>query len=93
MHSAWKTPTIRKEKFRVCFQDLATVTPAKMYTRKELVMMDTSIDDFHTGLYITEIKTWEIPNKWCDPQGSFGDNRGNRRTRGERQEKGPLLLV
>ena len=41
---------------RLCFQDPATITPAKKYTRKELVMMKTSIADFHTSVYIPEIQ-------------------------------------
>ena len=30
--------------------------PTKLYTIKELVMTETSIDDFHTSLYIPEIQ-------------------------------------
>ena len=37
---------------RLCFQDPATVTPAKLYTRKEIVMMETYIADFYTSFYI-----------------------------------------
>ena len=40
----------------LCFQYPATVTHVKLYTRREIVMMETSIDDFHTSLYITEIQ-------------------------------------
>ena len=36
---------------RLCFQDRATVTTEKLYTRKELVMMETYIADLHTSLY------------------------------------------
>ena len=36
----------------LCLQDTASVTPAKIYTRKELVIMDTSMNDFHTSFYI-----------------------------------------
>ena len=46
-----------KRTFFVCvFQNLATVIPAKLYTRKELVMMETSITDFHTNFYIPLIQ-------------------------------------
>ena len=38
------------------FQDTATVTPAKLYTIKELVVVETSIADFHTSVYIPEIE-------------------------------------
>ena len=41
---------------RLCFQDLATVTPAKLYTIKEIVMIETSIADLHISLYIPEIQ-------------------------------------
>ena len=40
----------------LCLQDTATVSSEKICTRKELVMMETSIGYFHTSLYITEIK-------------------------------------
>ena len=39
-----------------CLQYLATVSPAKIYTRKELFMMDTSIYDFHTSFYIPKMQ-------------------------------------
>ena len=41
---------------RLCLQDTATVSTAKIYTRKELVTMETSISDFHTSFYIPEIQ-------------------------------------
>ena len=40
----------------MCFQDPATVTPEKVYIRKELVIIEKSISKFHTIFYITEIK-------------------------------------
>ena len=40
----------------MCFQYLATVKHAKLYTRKELFMMETYITDFNTSLYIPEIQ-------------------------------------
>ena len=40
----------------LCFQDTNTVTPEKLYTRKELVTTEHSIADFHTSFYIPEIK-------------------------------------
>ena len=42
----------------LCFQYPATVTPAKIYTRKELVMMEIYIADFHTSFYITAIQNF-----------------------------------
>ena len=42
-----------KRKFVVCvFQDPATITTTKIYTRKELVMMETSSADLQTSFYI-----------------------------------------
>ena len=48
------------------------MTPLKIYTRKELVVMDTSIADFHTSLYIPEIKklVFHLPQILI-----LGDNR------------------
>ena len=42
--------------FRLCFQGPDTVTPAKLYTIKYIVMMETPIADFHTSFYIPEIQ-------------------------------------
>ena len=36
----------------LCYRDMATVTSVKLYTRRELVMMEISIADLHTSLYI-----------------------------------------
>ena len=57
---AWCTvhgrlPQDENKIFRLCFQDPSTVTPEKLYTRKEPVMMETYIADFHTSFYIPEI--------------------------------------
>ena len=38
----------------LCFQDTATVTPDELHTSKELVIIETFIDYFHTSFYITE---------------------------------------
>ena len=40
----------------LCLQDPYYVPPVKLYTKKELVMIETSISEFHSILYITEIK-------------------------------------
>ena len=40
----------------LCLQDTATTTPEKLYTRKDIIMMETSIADFHTSLYILAMK-------------------------------------
>ena len=49
---------------QLCFQDPATVTPTKLYTIKELVMMETYIAGFHTSFYIPAIKnlTFHLPH-------------------------------
>ena len=48
---------VNESKFcSLCLQDPSTVPPLKLYTRKELVMMETSIADFHTSFYIPAIK-------------------------------------
>ena len=39
-----------------CLQDPATVSPGKIYTRKELVMIESSIADFQKNIYIQEIQ-------------------------------------
>ena len=48
---------ISEKKIRVlCLQYQYTVTPENIYTRKELVMRETSITKFHTSFYILTIK-------------------------------------
>ena len=39
-----------------CQQDTASGQSTKIYTRKELVMMETTISNFHTNFYIPEIQ-------------------------------------
>ena len=39
-----------------CKQDTASEQSTKIYTRKELVMMETTISNFHTSFYIPEIQ-------------------------------------
>ena len=41
--------------FRKCKQDYVSEQPTKIYTRKEVVVMETIISNFHTSLYIPEI--------------------------------------
>ena len=40
----------------LCFYVTQPQSSAKIYTKKELVMMDTYIDDFHTIFYVPSIK-------------------------------------
>ena len=46
----------RNLKLLIYLQDLASVTPAKIYTRKELALMETSVYEFHTSFYIIDIQ-------------------------------------
>ena len=39
----------------MCKQESSTDKSTKIYTRKELVMMETTISNFHTSLYIPAI--------------------------------------
>ena len=55
-----RRPLDEKKHLRLCFQDPDTVTPANLYTRKELAMMEKYITDFHTSFYIPEIKKLEF---------------------------------
>ena len=59
-----RRPLDEKKKCHLCLQDTSNVTPAKIYTRKGLVTMETSIADFHTSFYITAIQniTFHIPH-------------------------------
>ena len=42
--------------FRLCLRDPDSVSPVKLYKRKYIFMMETSIAEFHNSLYIPEIK-------------------------------------
>ena len=44
-----------KNFFRKCKQNSISEQPTKIYTRKEIVMMETTISNFHTSFYITAI--------------------------------------
>ena len=49
-------PLYEKKLFCSCLQNPDYVPPVKLYTRKELVMIETYITEFYTSFYITEIK-------------------------------------
>ena len=49
-------PSDKRKICRLCLQDPDTMSPAKLYIRKELVRIETSIDNFHTIIYIPEIQ-------------------------------------
>ena len=48
----------------MCEQESSSDNSRKIYTRKELVMMDTTISDFHTSFYIPAIQklAFHIPH-------------------------------
>ena len=48
--------TIDENIYCLSFRDPASMPPAKLYTRKELIMMKTSISEFQTSFYIIEIQ-------------------------------------
>ena len=49
-------PLDEKKTCSLCLCDPDSVTPTKLYTIKELVMMETYIAGFHKNFYITEIQ-------------------------------------
>ena len=49
-------PLTDRKIFRKCKQDTDLEKPTKIYTRKELVIMETTISNFHTSFYIPEIQ-------------------------------------
>ena len=48
------------KRFRECQQGAALVESTKIYTRKDLVMMETTNTNFHTSFYIPEIQKLEF---------------------------------
>ena len=52
-----RLPLTNKKSCRKCQQDTASVQSTKIYTRKKLLMMETTISNFHTNFYIPEIQT------------------------------------
>ena len=47
----------------MCKQESSSDESTKIYTRKELVMMETTISDFHISIYIPDIQksTFHLP--------------------------------
>ena len=60
-----RIPLIDKIFFRKIKQDTASEQSTKIYTRKELVMMEKIISNFHKSFYIPEIQKFpfRIPHK------------------------------
>ena len=51
-----RIPLKDKKIFYMCEQESLPDKSTKIYTRKELVMMETTISDFHTSFYIPAIQ-------------------------------------
>ena len=49
-----------KKSCRECQQDTASVKSTKIYTRKELVMMETTISNFHKSFFIPAIQKFSF---------------------------------
>ena len=62
---------------RKCKQDTASEQSTKIYTRKDLVIMETTIYTFHTSLYIPDIQKLEfhIPHVQIIGTNNCGDSR------------------
>ena len=60
----WRGPLDENKICLLCLQDPASMPPAKVYIKKDLAMMETSIADFHTNFYITAIQklSFHIPH-------------------------------
>ena len=59
-----RLPLSEKKSCRACQHNTASVKSTKIYTRKELVMMETTISNFHTSILIIEIQklNFHIPH-------------------------------
>ena len=44
----------------MCSNDLSYVTPEKVYTQKEIVLLETLISEFHKNKYTPEIQKLEL---------------------------------
>ena len=51
-----RIPLTDKNIYCKCQQDTASGQPTKIYTRRELVMMEKTISNFHTSFYIPAIQ-------------------------------------
>ena len=59
-----RLPLTDKKSFLKCQQDTASVKSTKINTRKELVIMETTISNFHISFYVLEIQklAFHIPH-------------------------------
>ena len=74
-----RLPLSSKKSFRECQQDTASVKPTKIYTRIELVMMETTIYNFHMSFFIREIQklAFHITHVQILGTNHCGDSRRN----------------
>ena len=63
-----KIPIEKKKLCRFCLQNLATMSTGKIYTRKELVTMETSTVCFNTNVYSILKKTTVSPTTRMYPR-------------------------
>ena len=72
-----RIPLTDKKSCCKCQQDTASGQSTKIYTRKELVMMEKTISNFHTSFYIPEIQklAFHIPHVQILGTNHCGDSR------------------
>ena len=70
-------PSTNKKSCQECQQDTASVKSTKVYTRKELLMMETTISNFHTSFFIPAIQklAFHIPCVKIMVANHCGDSR------------------
>ena len=91
LYKEWQASFNWKYLFCKCQQDTDSGQSTKIYTKKELVMMETTISNFHTSVYIPEIQklAFHIPQVQI-----LGTNHcgGFRRTAFKRRESFQYVL-
>ena len=72
-----RLPVTDKKICRKCQQDTTSGQSTKIYTRKELMIMETTIFNFHTSFFIPEIQKLEfhIPHVQILGTNHCGDSR------------------
>ena len=79
LFNTWKDSVKLQKTIHKCKQDSASEQPTKIYTGKELVMMETAISNFHTSLYTPEIQklAFHIPHVKILGTNNCGKSRQN----------------
>ena len=49
----------------MCSTDLSSITPIKLYTQKELVLLETLISQFHKNDILQKFKNWHSISHMC----------------------------